>query len=325
MKVSVAICTYNGAKFIEEQLRSILSQSRIPDEIVLRDDRSTDGTLELAGALLRSFPGRVDLRRNEQRFGVSRNFEGAIRACSGDAIFLSDQDDVWMPDKVDHMAGLLERDPEISWLFSDATCIDEQGARLSGSLWRTFGLNRRVAEGFRSGRAFEEILKAPRITGATMAVRARAARIALPVGPGWVHDHWISMLLAYLGEQVVAIERPLISYRIHAAQEIGVRATTLAHRLKRSRSTGGPQYLEEAAQVAGFLSEADARARASGIEVPATRRRRGGSKVRHLEARGKMREAAYPAALAMALQELAGGRYRYSYSRFAFLKDAFGL
>ena len=100
MKISIAMCTYNGAEFLSAQLQSILTQSRPPDEIIICDDRSTDDTQ----SLLRKFAAEsaipINVHINDQNLGSVKNFERAICLCTGDVIALSDQDDVWRNDKL---------------------------------------------------------------------------------------------------------------------------------------------------------------------------------------------------------------------------------
>src|ERR1700728_4505611 len=99
-RISVALCTYNGERFLRHQLESIQQQTRLPDELVVCDDRSTDQTLaivrELAGTV--SFPVVID--QNHETLGSARNFEKAIRLCTGDLIALSDQYDIWYPNRL---------------------------------------------------------------------------------------------------------------------------------------------------------------------------------------------------------------------------------
>src|ERR1039457_2451483 len=99
-KVSVAMCRLNGAAFVEAQLESILAQSRSPDEIILCDDGSTDGTIDVAKKISGKYPDKIRIFQNERRLGCCRNFERAISLVTGDLIFLSDYDDFWFPDKV---------------------------------------------------------------------------------------------------------------------------------------------------------------------------------------------------------------------------------
>ena len=103
MKISVAMCTFNGGPFLGEQLQSIAAQDRPPDELVICDDGSTDETLDAVGRFARSVPLPVRLEINRQRLGSSANFAKAVGMCRGDWIFLADQDDFWPKGKVRRM------------------------------------------------------------------------------------------------------------------------------------------------------------------------------------------------------------------------------
>src|ERR1700751_1590888 len=98
MRVSIALAVYNGERFIAEQLESLANQTRLPDELIVSDDASTDQTVELIRefAARASFPVRLLL--NDENVGCTRNFDRALRECNGDIIFLCDHDDVWYAD-----------------------------------------------------------------------------------------------------------------------------------------------------------------------------------------------------------------------------------
>ena len=98
--LSVALCTYNGARFIIAQLESIAAQSRLPDELIICDDHSRDGTLDLVRRFAVSASFSVCVHANPKNLGSTRNFEQAVEMCKGDIIVLCDQDDVWRPDKL---------------------------------------------------------------------------------------------------------------------------------------------------------------------------------------------------------------------------------
>src|SRR5882762_9087557 len=100
MKISIAMCTYNGARYLREQLDSIAAQTRPPSELIVCDDNSLDETREIVAGFAASAPFPVRLGVNEQNLGSIRNFERAIKLCEGDLIALSDQDDVWLPEKL---------------------------------------------------------------------------------------------------------------------------------------------------------------------------------------------------------------------------------
>ena len=99
-RISIAMASYNGARFIAEQLDSFARQTRLPDELVVTDDCSNDGTPELIDEFAKRAPFPVHLHRNSKTLGVARNFGKALELCSGDLVFLSDQDDVWLVDKL---------------------------------------------------------------------------------------------------------------------------------------------------------------------------------------------------------------------------------
>ena len=104
-KISVALCTYNGERFLRQQLESIQQQSRLPDELVVCDDRSRDQTVAIVREFATSVSFPVVIVQNPETLGSSRNFEKAIRLCTGDLIALSDQDDIWYPNRLQRCRG----------------------------------------------------------------------------------------------------------------------------------------------------------------------------------------------------------------------------
>src|SRR5688572_14133745 len=100
-KFSVAMCTYNGARYLKEQLDSFTVQTRLPDELIVCDDGSSDETCQIVSTFAASAPFTVRLEVNQQTLGSTQNFAKAIQLCRGDLIALCDQDDVWLPGKLD--------------------------------------------------------------------------------------------------------------------------------------------------------------------------------------------------------------------------------
>jgi glycosyltransferase involved in cell wall biosynthesis len=100
MRISIAMATYNGERFIREQLESLSAQTRLPDELVVTDDGSTDGTLEILRTFAREAPFPVRVHPGERNLGYTWNFLRAARLCTGDWIAFCDQDDVWLPQKL---------------------------------------------------------------------------------------------------------------------------------------------------------------------------------------------------------------------------------
>ena len=135
LSLSIALASYNGERYIAEQLDSIARQTRLPDELIISDDASSDAT----PAIVRDFAQRalfpVRVLQNSERAGSTRNFEIAIRACKGDIIFLCDQDDVWYPDKISLVEERFINDPGAGAVFTDADVVDENLHPIGRRLW----------------------------------------------------------------------------------------------------------------------------------------------------------------------------------------------
>ena len=122
MKISICMCTYNGEQYIREQLDSIVNQTKLPNEIIVFDDASTDNTVAILNEYKAAYPQIYwDIRVNEQNAGWRVNFKNCMEQASGDVIFLADQDDIWMSDKLAVMTRALLQNPEIEVLVSDYT------------------------------------------------------------------------------------------------------------------------------------------------------------------------------------------------------------
>lgn len=141
MKVSVCMAIYNGAKYIGQQLESIWEQSRKPDEVILCDDGSTDGTVTIIEDFIaeKSLYGGWKLYRNEQHKGYPGNFYYAMGLCSGDTIFLADQDDIWHREKIGHMCRVLEEHPEVVAVCCKLSLIDAEGSTIHSVMATTRG------------------------------------------------------------------------------------------------------------------------------------------------------------------------------------------
>lgn len=230
MKFSVAMCTYNGARYLPEQLASIAAQTRPPDELIVCDDRSGDDTAEVVEAFAAAAPFPVRLYVNEKNLGSTKNFEKAIGLCGGELIALSDQDDVWLPRKLERLEAAFSSEPGVGLAFSDAEVVDEGLRPLGYSLWQSIGFGEREQRRCREGAAFDMILGDNFVTGATMAFRARFKELVLPLHsvnlqdlglPGsMIHDGWIALMVA-AAARLVPIPEPLIKYRQHRGQQVG--------------------------------------------------------------------------------------------------------
>ena len=217
------MCTFNGEKYVEAQINSILDQSRVPDEIVICDDGSTDNTINIIQKLSEVSVIPIRLFINKDTLGVTRNFESAILQCSGDVIFLSDQDDVWYKDKILKMTASFERDKNVGMVYCDAVVTDAELSPTGFSVFETRGKSR-VELGML--REPYELLYKPNIKGCTMAVSGTYARLALPITefsnkPVWSHDYWLAAILSAVSK-VEVFEESLMFYRIHGGNASGL-------------------------------------------------------------------------------------------------------
>jgi glycosyltransferase involved in cell wall biosynthesis len=305
MGVSIALCTYNGERFLGQQLDSIAAQERPPDELVVSDDCSTDRTAEMVRRFAETAPFPVRLSVNRDNVGSTRNFSAAIQRCRHEFILLADQDDVWLPRKVAALESALSESDAVGFACSDAVRINDCSQPIPGSLWDAIRFSRRERRLMREGRSFKVLSRRNTVTGATMAFRAKFKDWLLPVPAEWVHDGWIALLIAAVAECRL-VEEPLLFYRQHAGQQLGEQRRGLYR-----------QYLAAKAMSQGdFRHTANAFALAcerlkdagDALRVPDAAERLN-EKVRHWDARTRMRNADVRR-LPLILREIVAGRYR---------------
>jgi glycosyltransferase involved in cell wall biosynthesis len=221
MKLSIALCTFNGERFLRAQLDSIAAQTRPPDELVVSDDRSTDATLSVVESFAAAAPFPVRLGVNDANVGSTRNFDRAVTRCSGDVIFLCDQDDVWLPEKLRRYEEVFGADDGAGLVFGDALIVGEDLSPTGRRLWeQTFTPSEQSA--MRRRGAFRALLRRNFVTGATLAFRARFKPLVLPIPAdlNMIHDGWIALVVA-AASRAVALPEPLVKYRQHGAQQLG--------------------------------------------------------------------------------------------------------
>lgn len=219
----MCIAAYQGERYIALQLRSILSQLSTDDEVIVVDDASTDGTCREISALQ---DPRIFLIGNATNRGVLRTFETALSRSGGDIVFLSDQDDLWLPQKVETVLGAFAHDSDLMLTASDATLIDENGNQIGDSYYATRG---RFREGL-----WSNVLLC-RFLGCTIAFRSALLRSALPFPQATLvhHDVWLGCVNALVGGKTKYIAEPLVAYRRHSTSVTGVKSSNLQRFQKR--------------------------------------------------------------------------------------------
>jgi len=220
LRVSVAMATYNGEQFILEQLESLANQTRWPDELIVSDDCSEDGTVELVKEFAKRAPFPVRIHSNEERMTCRWNFLQAASLCSGDVLAFSDQDDVWLPDKLSCCLAEFEGDPDVLLVVHGARVVDE----------RLTDLGRRCPEIVRRVVTSPKVL-APRVSQPGFALVAARALVDIcnpkqdsRLTAMGLHDAWVPFLADSLGK-VVYLPSDLVLYRRHQTNHSGQSAT----------------------------------------------------------------------------------------------------
>lgn len=226
MKISVALCTYNGENFLKEQLHSIFSQTLSVDEIIICDDCSTDSTVNIVEGFMVRFPDIIKLYKNEYSLKTIKNFEKAITLTTGDYIFLCDQDDIWLPTKTEKMIAHIIASPKILLLFTNGELINAQGKALGSTLWEQWGFDIDAKNLWSKMRnAFDNLLNNKNyVTGATVLFKSKLKEKGLPIDipEGYFHDAWFAMHAA-AQNGLFYLDESLIKYRIHEDQQVGIK------------------------------------------------------------------------------------------------------
>jgi glycosyltransferase involved in cell wall biosynthesis len=319
LRTSVVLCTYNGEKYLSDQLDSIFQQTRLPDELVLSDDGSTDRTchlLEMCLPRATSLGIAVTLQCHDTNRGYIENFSAALRRATGDVVFLCDQDDVWSPEKIARMTACFEEDAVLTLLFTDARLVDAHLADLGCSLFEALQLTEEEKSMVRHNEAFGVLLRRSMVTGATAAFRRELIDEALPVEPGWIHDEWLAIMASRVGK-VGYLDAPLIDYRQHGDNQIGMRKRTFADRwadMRRPRQALMSASLKRMASL-------EARLVAAGL-APRVVREVMDSYAEHFSVRLRMGTEARFKRMPLIFREALTGRYRqFSNGRRSMLRD----
>lgn len=202
-RISVALATYNGARFIEDQLQSLITQTLKPCEIIISDDHSTDDTTTIISDFRSKTDIPIELYINKERLGYVENFNNALSHCSGDIVFLCDQDDVWFKNKIETHLLLHEQNPSVYVVMNDAMLVNER--------LESFGLTKL--------QQIRRLGLSPNfyIMGCSSSIKKCFLDAVLPVPRGYPsHDSWIIRLANLLHARLIH-DSVLQHYRRHGA------------------------------------------------------------------------------------------------------------
>lgn len=204
--IDVCMATYNGEKYLKRQIESIFSQTEPVGQIIVSDDASSDKTISVLKEIEQI---DITILFNKQNLGHVGNFERALTRSSAEIIFLSDQDDVWIPNKVERVMSIFKENPDVVMIHHNLTTVDETEKILQE---RYISLPSGKQNSF--GLICREFVK-PRLFGCAMAFRRRVLDVLLPF-PSCVyaHDHWIAVASACIGK-IYFLNEDLVFYRQH--------------------------------------------------------------------------------------------------------------
>lgn len=204
IKISIAMAVCNGEKFLKDQLDSILVQIEEQDEIIISYDTSEDGTFDLIQEYAEKNSAIKIIINKDHSKGLVSNFENALRHCSGDIIFYSDQDDIWLPSKLQKVSEKF-LNPQVTVVVHDSILIDERGNEIAPSTFAIRGGNTSL---------IRNLIRLSYI-GCAMAFRADMLPVVLPLAT-WKrsHDWWTGSICSCYGKMEI-IRQPLILHRIH--------------------------------------------------------------------------------------------------------------
>ena len=190
MKISIALTTCNGTEYLQSQLDSYVAQERQPDEIVVCDDASTDDTVTILEAFKGSAPFQVRIIKNQSNLGYTKNFGKVLSNCAGDLIFLSDQDDVWFPEKIRVVEEAFQDNPNKYLIIHNGVLVDRNLTSHGATKLQ------QVISGYGSDDSF--------VTGSLTAIRGEFVQYALPIPNGIVgHDGWLHNIAKLLDKRLV--------------------------------------------------------------------------------------------------------------------------
>src|SRR5690554_4347702 len=205
MKISIAMATYNGAQYIQEQLQSFVDQTRKPDELIITDDCSSDQTEAIVREFAKTAPFAVEFHRNEKNLGYCGNFNAALMKTSGDLVFLSDQDDVWFTNKIKVMVQHANENPQAMVLMNDAELTDGQ--------LNALGLTKlgQIISGGLSSSSF--------VQGCCCLIRREHLKTCLPIPTEYKsHDRWLVQISEAMNSKCI-VNNTLQYYRRHEENE----------------------------------------------------------------------------------------------------------
>jgi glycosyltransferase involved in cell wall biosynthesis len=230
--IGTVLATYNGEKYLEEQLDSIVNQSLKPNTIIIIDDCSTDATTTIIGRYREKYPEMIIYEENQRNLGPKQTFERGISICETDYIALSDQDDIWESEKIERCYCALEQNEGAKLCFHDFSLINEKGTPFAQSFWES-ALAPLPVSGAEARKRLANLTNI--VSGCAMFFSSDLKQYLLPMPDSeWsLHDWWIAVVAFFLANPII-VREALTRYRFHDDQVCSLAVAAKVKRKKRS-------------------------------------------------------------------------------------------
>jgi glycosyltransferase involved in cell wall biosynthesis len=232
-QIDVLMAVFNGEKYIEEQITSILNQTYQNLHLIIRDNASEDSTVNIIERLIEGNPDRITLLCSLKNVGVIGNFSALMEQSHADYVMFSDADDVWQLDKVEKtVAELNELEKKFGkdnplLVHTDLTVVNGQLKPLHPSFWKYSHIKPQ------KGDALNRLLVQNVVTGCTMLVNRPLLNLALPIPESIVmHDWWLALIASAFGH-IGTVDEPTMLYRQHGSNDTGAKKFSIVSSLKR--------------------------------------------------------------------------------------------
>ncbi|GAB3855733.1 hypothetical protein GCM10028801_11810 [Nocardioides maradonensis] len=260
--VSVVMATYNGGRHVGDQLSGIVRQTVPVAEVVIADDGSSDGTVDICRAVIEQQAPEIRLvvlDPEASPLGPAANFERGLRAAQGDLVLLADQDDLWHTTRVEAAVKHFETHPEAGLVAHDAQLIDAAGGSLGRSTFESMGVTADELAELNGPDAVRVLNRRSFLAGMTFALRRRVITEALPIPAGWPHDYWLAYWAACTGQLRVVADASHLAYRQHESNVVGAGSRDFSARARRLLSRPS-----DAVELSRMFAAAESRMREEG-------------------------------------------------------------
>lgn len=218
-QIDILMATYNGEKYLKMQIDSILQQTYSNFQLIISDDCSTDNTIKILNEYEKK-DSRIKVYYQNKNLGCVKNFEFLLGKVENEIYALSDQDDIWLPEKLEKSLQNMKINNS-DLVFGDLILIDEKGDNISNSFWKVKGFKNKI----KKDGNYKGLLLNNYVTGCTILSKKIFLKDILPLPKGakyLIHDYWISIVISLKGK-ISYTEEPLILYRQHSSNQVGYR------------------------------------------------------------------------------------------------------